>query len=350
MTPAYRLSKGWSLAHQLLLLRGLSYFLAWLGLVLAATVILRAGGPKSERAAFLAAGLWPVLFPMWFPEMARLGNDSLLVIFSACSFALVRRLTVAPGNAVQYTLLGLLIGLGLLTKATFLPLTASIIAILVFQLYRARHDTRDLIRRLKGLVILALITIAVCGWWYVGKFIETGSLIGADVLALLNVSDNSAPTSPLNDNPIKLPWLFAQTFLWYGTWSSVLPPRILAYTLVATTGVFAFGAYRYIRRHGAGVMGCLSLLTLLTFLSSLTYMAVATSGIAGGEAWYLHAFAPVLLPLLGFGVAGLIWTRLGRAALGIAFAYPLVFVIVATAVNLLYFAGCGATGQNYQVF
>ena len=61
--------------------------------------------PRADAVVF-AASAWPLIFPMWFPEMARLGNDSLITT--------VRRVPVHSGVArhgvrptfADYALLG----------------------------------------------------------------------------------------------------------------------------------------------------------------------------------------------------------------------------------------------------
>ena len=233
-------------------------------------------------------------------------------------------------------------------KATFLPFAAALGAIFLYRLYGARRDVAALMRRLKGLVILGAITALISGWWYLGKFFETGSVIGSNDLA--HVAAQGAAPDTGGHLLAKLPWLFVQTFLWFGTWSSALPPRALVYALAATSTVLAYGAARSIRRDGAGLTGCLALLTLAGFLAALTYLAVVTAAGTGGAAWYLHAFAPVLTPLLGFGIAGLQDTARGRVALGVCLYFPLTFLVIATAADAFTYAGCGARLPNSMYY
>src|SRR3954447_13496987 len=85
MVPAYLLSKSWSLAAQLFFLRSVSYLIAWTALCLAIAAALRGLAHSGTPSRMLPLGIaaWPLLFPMWFPEMARLGNDSLVTVFAA---------------------------------------------------------------------------------------------------------------------------------------------------------------------------------------------------------------------------------------------------------------------------
>ena len=145
MAAAYVPTKGWSLVDQLFLQRGLSYFLAWLALCLTALSflhdrsVLRAIWP----APFIAPAAWPYFFPEWFPEMARLGNDSLVALLVACAFVVSKRLFVSEGNLFRHGMLGFICGLGLLTKATFLPVAVTLAVLLAFRIWQARSVRRS---------------------------------------------------------------------------------------------------------------------------------------------------------------------------------------------------------------
>jgi len=91
----------------LVLLRAVSYLFAWGGLVIATFSIARAS-PGLSKAPLLVVGsaLWPVLFPMWFPEMARRGNDSLVLLLLALAWVVARKAFNPRGNIFHFALLG----------------------------------------------------------------------------------------------------------------------------------------------------------------------------------------------------------------------------------------------------
>src|SRR6185436_8013891 len=104
--PLYHATTTLSFAGQIFVLRAFSYLLAWAGLCIMAIAALR--GHIPERGALpvaLAIAAWPLLFPMWFPEMGRIGNDSLITIFAALLSILVWRVA-ASGATRHYVLLG----------------------------------------------------------------------------------------------------------------------------------------------------------------------------------------------------------------------------------------------------
>jgi hypothetical protein len=352
MTPFYWMSRSWSLAHQLFFLRGVSYLLAVCGLWLAAALSAQTRRTADPQAALFSVCLWPVLFPMWFPEMARLGNDSLIVAIAACAIWLMRQITSGQATYRHHVLLGLVIGAGLLTKATFLPFAAAMLVILLVQSYGGRRDVRTFASHLKGLVVSGAVAAMICGWWYLGKLFETGNIVGSNDLAHVATGHGSpGPISEANPDLLaKVPWLFVQTFLWFGTWSNALPPRVLTFALLTTSAVLALGAIGFVWRKGLDAAGWLALLTLAFFLAALAYIAIATAGGTGGATYYLHAFAPVLAPLVAYGLLGLRNMKHGRAALRIVLLFPPGFLMLATAVNAFAYAGCGVRLANSMYY
>src|SRR6187402_1506248 len=115
MAPVHWLTKSWSLAAELFAMRAVSYLIAWSGLLVAAIAALRSTQPTptATMTAALAVGLWPLIFPMWFPEMARVGNDSLLVPIVAAAWIVAYPLVRQEGSALRYAALGAILGLGL---------------------------------------------------------------------------------------------------------------------------------------------------------------------------------------------------------------------------------------------
>ena len=169
LTPAYLVSERWSLVGQLALLRGLSYFAAWLSLCLAVFVAAKTLPTSGTGRAMIAApALWPFVFPGWFPEMARLGNDSLVALLVACAVAVVACTPIRRWST--WLLLGVICGLGALTKATFLPVLAVIALLLLHRTWRRDASSWQF------LGFLATV-LAVAGWWYFQHFVETGGLL-----------------------------------------------------------------------------------------------------------------------------------------------------------------------------
>jgi hypothetical protein len=347
LAPAYLASKGWSLGTQLLFLRSLSYLIAWAGLCIAAMALMR-----RSRAGDVPGGLpfaiaaWPALFPMWFPEMGRLGNDSLIALFAAVVFLLAWRAT-SSARLGDHAVLGTVLGLALLTKATFLPVTAALLAVLAIQMLSARKDAGEFSRRLIGLFVATGILLAVSGWWYVLKFMETGTLIGSTDAINMQAAGGLVAGLTKNlhlEDLFTTPLGFFLSFVWGGTWSFVVPPRaaFLPFALMMT--LMAYGVWRALRRREGAPVFWFALGTGLLFIAALSYQSLVTLSVGNGSfaAWYLHSTAPVLALLVCIGIAGAAEVAWLRRTLVLLWFYPPLFLLVMTITNALYFAGCSA--------
>ena len=353
MVPAYLASKTWSLAAQLFFLRSFSYLLGWAGLCIVAVWAFRTGPGRIATLLPLAVGLWPFLFPGWFPEMGRLGNDSLVAVLAACSLVLVNRLISTEAKIRDYALFGLTLGLGLLTKATFLPVTAAAFIFLGSLAAVAKGSERRSARTI-GFVIAAVLAMAVGGWWLALKMIESGGVTGVS-----GVIDLHAPggliaglLKNLNFWSIVQPWGVATSFLWSSTWSFIIPPRSAMLPLVVLAMAIAYGCYRYLRRHGVQPIGWFVLLVLGLLVCALTYYSIELLAVIANATpgWYVHALAPILALLLGYGIAGAFEAPWLRSAMPALLLYPLAFLPAATILNVLFFAGCAPTLPGRQYF
>jgi 4-amino-4-deoxy-L-arabinose transferase-like glycosyltransferase len=346
LAPVYRATRTLSFASQIFALRAFSYLLAWAGLCIVAVAALRGAIPERAAAPVaLATAAWPLLFPMWFPEMGRLGNDSPVTVFAALVFLLAWRI-VSVGATRHFILLGIALGLALLTKATFIPVVAAIFAVLgLHALFADGSGPRA--QRLVRLCLAAAIMLAIGGWWYASKLIETGSLIGSSDVVRMHASGGLI--AGLREHMrvtdlVQIPWGFALSFLWAGTWSFVVPPRIYLLPLVALVPALAYGAYRSLRRRGIQLVDWFALLTVGLFLGALTYHSAVTLSTASATApaYYLHAIAPILALLVGYGLYEAMQVRWLRVVLAGLLLYPSLFLAAMTVTQALYFAGCAA--------
>lgn len=348
LAPVHSATKGWSLAAELFAMRAVSYLIAWLGLVIAAVAALRAIQPASiaTTTAVLAVGLWPLIFPMWFPEMARVGNDSLLVPIVAAAWVIAQPLVRQEGSALRYAALGAVLGFGLLTKATVLPVVAVIVLFVAWPVLLALRGKKSF-SPLAGKLLLMLAAVClIAGWWYGIKLVRTGSLIGSyDVMAM---HARGGLLAGIRENAslwvlARIPWVFGISFLWGGTWSYILPPLAAILPLAVTTLLVAIGYWRFAATHRLALADHVPLAAGIALLAALFYhsLVLMSVGPSGAPAYYLHSFAAILAPAVGFGLAGALSRRwLAIPLLGLLL-YPLAFLIIAAVVQAMVFGGCG---------
>lgn len=227
-----------------------------------------------KTAMALAPALWPALFPMWFIEMGRLGNDCLVTLWAACAAILISRLNLKAG-LINDVLLGIVCAFGLLAKATFLPITAAILLFLFYRTWTARGDTLQFQDVGRGLAAFVAIVIVISGWWYGKNLYDTGSLIGANDELQLSEKGNALVLA-LNKLQTIPPRVLigelvavALTFVWGGTWSFVMPSLLSELPLLILLFVIVVAYLRAIVRTPPSGSELIYPLTLVLFLAGL---------------------------------------------------------------------------------
>ena len=321
MAPFYAVSKTWSPGDQMYLLRCASYSLAWLGLSLAAIF-----WPNDREASLPspAPALWPLFFPMWFPEMARLGNDCVVVLLVAFAW-------IALTSGKNFAVLGCICGLGLLTKATFLPFVAAIAALLLYR------------RQVRELLIFIVVITAISGWWYAKQFFETGNVIGSIDQIMLSKMGGLLVNLRKNGSSE----LFASGFLYLFVtflWGAISIPPLFFYAAVLLPLILlGWGYGRYVRRSVIRPTDWIPPLTFVGLLFGLinqmvVYIALWASLAIPG--YYLHSFMPVFSRSVEQGLFGIKSSRTLERLMRVAVFAPLVFLPIAMFVQAQYFSGC----------
>ena len=296
----YLATKSWSLIDQLFALRLFSYLVAWsaIGLAIATALRGRRGEPRTRTALVLAPALWPALFPMWFPEMARLGNDSLVAVMAALAWVSVICVHAEPLRMRNYLVLGAICGLGLLTKATMAPFVAVVAGYLVVRLWMLH---RAGVAKGRALACVAVFFVAVClvaGWWYGLKLIETGNLLGSFETNRLDAAGGLLKGLQERGNVRDLLLgllMTVLTFLWGGTWSFVMPALPLFAPFALLLLLLAAGWLAKIRRE-CTPLDVLPVVTAIVFFAALvrqTLVMIALVGPTLAAGWYLHSIMPI---------------------------------------------------------
>jgi hypothetical protein len=205
-----RIIDGWSLPSRVFGLRILSLIFASLvipfGFVVARRVF-RQDGPALGIVAIIAA------MPELMINVCRVGNESLSIVFYTLATYFFLRMVETERHIKNAWFLGIILGLGLLTKAYFLAALPCAALVLLWIFLRSRcKPIRVLI---ETLAVLAPVCI-LSGWWY-WRNIRLGSSLSGEGLGGLFLAD-------LTKHIPEVHWLDAADFMffshiWFGAWS-----------------------------------------------------------------------------------------------------------------------------------
>jgi len=332
MAPLYRAAHGLGWINHLLILRLASFALAFAGLTIGVLATVQYARPIGPWTGPIMAA-WPFLFPQFFPEFARLGNDSLCLLLAAVAWAALLRLLDGRGRWVSALVLGVSLGLGLLTKAFFLPVSAGVLVMLALQWRGAGGKPAVL-----GQAALACgLALAIGGWWYISREMQTGSLVGSDEFIRFNQSGGLGRLAggfSLGALARGL-GVMVGTFAWAGTWSLTRLPEVLLAPPVLLLALTLWGYARGLTR--TDLIGWAPVALAAPLLAGLVYhILVWAMGVgAATPGWYLH----ILAAPLGLAVARG-WTR--PRTLGLLTLLTGVYSADTWAFQLSMFSGCAA--------
>lgn len=140
MAPIMKATEGLSLVTQVFTLRAVSYLLAFLGFMIgwrATSEIF----PDGIGDGYL---FYPLIVPMFFGEFARIGNDFLCLLLFALIYGLSLRSFRDGRDRNSAFTIGICFGLGLLTKAFFIPALVGYALFMALRAWRARDDRKQL--------------------------------------------------------------------------------------------------------------------------------------------------------------------------------------------------------------
>jgi hypothetical protein len=341
MAPVYLLAKGWGWPGVFLLLRLASWAIAFAGFVIGcrATQQSLMALKVSPRLCLLAA-LWPFLFAEFFPEMARMGNDSLCLLLMGIAWWLMLRL-LADRKIATTLWLGLILGLGLLTKAFFVPILVGCAGLLCFHELRERDG-----RQIRNAAILLVSACVVGGGWYLYRYLMVGNFIVAnDIMA---VQQHGSVLAQIM-NSVGLGGVLrgigqlTVSFAWAGTWSYGRFPPIFTLPVILLALLPLFNWLIKLRWAPTPVIAPLFVVTpMLLGLGYYMLTQIARGpGAAGTPGWYLHIMAGPLSLALIMG-----WRQ--RIILAALSAYALVYHAVLWAMQLSLFSGCAFKAGDYK--
>lgn len=300
MAPLLRICSGCGLPTQVLVLRWAAALMASLAIPL---VFALAREVLADARLALGCAAVVAVMPGFAFDVARVGNDSLaVVLFTAFLLLAVRR--------AHWLATGIVLGLGLLTKAYFL-------AALIVVLWVPRA---------------ALAGLAISGWWYARNLWTTGTLSGLSESVMLRDGGSAS----LLHSAFAVPWRTAidsilLSHLYFGGWSSLTVRSWMYHVFYALALAAGIGCLFTIR--GNRGLFRLALLYTAFWLAQLynVVLIYASKGVPTSMGWYMYAVvgAEVVLAVAGLRrVLGLRAPALGALLFGLLDLYATHFVAI----------------------
>lgn len=355
--PLYYLLMSWvphffghlNFLNYIFLLRLLSASL-FIFAVFIVTKIINKSYPLIEQHSLkMGLILYPMILPMVFLDISRIGNDSLCCLICALTAYFIQALLRTWDMRIAFYLGGIL-GLGLLTKAFFLPIGS---AILLF-LFLAKGTQVKLNQRIYSILIIFVTMTSVGAWWYVKNYYVFGSFTGADEFIALTTKGG------LIQNLVSKFTIYEcfrgaivplVSYIWAGTGSLVRMPYILTIPLIMINIVIFSNYVSYLNKKKAFFTAdslfiwIFSAFYLTLMLHMLHVLALHGRGTTPG--WYLNILFPWAVPAVGVGVTHLIGKyRSGLHIFSAVYIFLTIFQVTSIYFLLTLYTGCSSKGYD----
>jgi hypothetical protein len=301
------------LASQFFALRLTSYLFVLIGIFFGAMAASNIANHDSEKTANIRLGflIYPLIFPMFFLEFARIGNDSLCILLVGIVAYLMPIWNKNKGALLISFAIGLTLSLGLITKALFIPITAAVGIVLMLNIKSASAKEIRL-RLLKSSFLIFLPLCLISGSYYLFKYIIVGDLgLGFEAFQLAQQGGLLNGLKEHFDFVALLRGLIVPfvTFFWAGSWSLVRMP-LLSYIPLFVAAAWLIKTYIFLSKE----YKVDRITTLLIPSFFLMYMGLAwhvmimmgLNGVATSPGWYFHILMPLIAPLIGIAYSSII--------------------------------------------
>lgn len=345
--------KNLSFVDHIFIMRLISYLFALAGIFFSYYALLAFNNnPNYLRKIKLGFLIYPIVLPMFFLEFARIGNDSLcLLLAGLLSYFFVS--WFKDKTKTSFALLsGLVLGLGLWTKAFFVPISAAIISFSIFELLRDKNQN---FLKLKwfNLILMSLFAITTAACWYITTYIKFGN-------TGLGILFNELANNPhyfkdffINHfsaiNILRGLIMPVVTYSWIGTWSVVHLPIILHLPVLIFLGWLGITYLAQIKNKKNVSFEWLPLWILLFFygfLSGLVFINIATTGIGASGGWYLHILFPWVAPTFGLAVYQIYIVKNMQRLSKVLVIYSVLFHVVALWSLMTLYTGCSVKADD----
>ena len=329
VAPVLRSWRGSGLLAQVLALRLFSSLMASLVVPLVFLVGLEVW---DDSGIALASAAVVAVMPGLALDVARVGNDSLAVaLFTLLTWLAVK--AVRRGMDLRRAAaIGIVLGLGLLTKAYFLTAIPALLAVGGI----GRRRLPDFLRALLAIGV----SVAIAGWWYLRNLRTTGTLSGLSEAVLLR----RMGAFEMVRRSAAIDWWKAVdsiffSHLYFGGWSSLTVRSWMYHIFFIFILAAALGIFRVVRRPAIVALLAIYLCFWLGQLYNVVILYLS-KGLAGSMGWYMYAVVGAEVALSVAGLRSLLPRRVAAwiPAAGAAL-FALLDLYTVHAVAIPYYAG-----------
>lgn len=142
--------------------------------------------PKDNYVA-VGASAFNAFLPQFLFISAVVNNDNLAATLSALALLVTVKILKGARRHGYWILLGVLVGLGVLSKASLLNFFAIVLAVIGVVLWQERGDAKRILRRGVTLILPVVIPfVVIAGWWFLRNQILYGDPLGWQLVLAAN--------------------------------------------------------------------------------------------------------------------------------------------------------------------
>jgi hypothetical protein len=307
----------------------------------------------SEKTANIKLGflIYPLIFPMFFLEFARIGNDSLCILMVGITTYLISLWHKDKGRSIISISIGVNLALGLITKALFIPITAAFGIVLALNV--SGNNTYEIkLKLLKSSFLIFLPLCLIAGSYYLFKYIIVGDLgLGFEALQL---AQRGGLLNGLKEHfdfftflrGLIVPFV---TFFWAGSWSLVRMP-ILSYVPFFVAAAWLVKSYIFLpKEYKVDRVTALLIPSFFLMYLGLAWHVMIMMGlnaIATSPGWYFHILMPLIAPLIGIAYSSIIKDAFKAKIFIYILAYSFLFQLSAILLHASLFGAGTFKGNN----
>lgn len=341
LAPLEKITHSLPLVSEVFLLRLASFLLV----IAAAALSIR----NSGSSGFYGFLVYPLLFPAFFSEFGRIGNDSLCILITAALSIAASNYGKSTSSFMPSLLIGLTLAIGLLSKAFFIPITAAVLS-WIFVAFFCKGPNRK--QHFLTMGTIGLTALVLGGIWYLHNIFDNIPTVDFDEMKI--VEEQGGMLEGLRKH-FSLYGLLQGiivnmiTWIWGGTWSIVhILPVMYLPMLVLFFLIFGAAACA-LRKKPLTDPIWLGVFILAFFEAGFLrhiFISLAIRGTGSTPGNYLHMLLPWLAPMLALGVNPLLKHRWTNILLKILSVYAVCFQLSIIWSQVALFAGCATKGDD----